>query len=259
MQKLLLATLVLGHSTLKEAIRSKLLWACVLFAVLLLGIAVAAASVSIYEQSRLIVDVGLAASSGLGSVMALTAAVGLYGMPLHSQQAHAYLVRPLPRGVFVVGRFVGLAFAMAAVVACMGLSTAALVWVFGSTVPAAFYVALLCAVGQTCMVLAFTQLFCSFATPAAAAIYSSGVLLAGFFSAELPTYAAQAPTGTPAFLLRAAYYLLPDFSRLSVRSEAANCLPMPPGFFWQAPAYALCYAATALCLAVWVLGRRRAL
>ncbi len=253
------ATLALARATLTEALRSKLLWVGVMFAVLLIGLSVAAASVALYERARLIIDVGLAAQSGLGSLIALTAAIGLFAVPLVNRDAYVYLVRPLSRGAYIAGRFAGLAAAMAAVTGCMGCSTAGVVWLFGGSLPFAFWVACGFAVLQVSMVIALTFLFSTLASPAAAAIYSASMVLAGSLSGEILRLVNQHPAGLVAYLLRAAFFILPDFAQLSVTDEAANALPLPPGILWQAPLYAMLHMMTSLCLATVALSRRRVL
>ena len=61
---------VIAFSTFIEAIRNRLLYIALFFVILLIGLSVAAASVSIWERGRLIIDVGLAAAIGIGSIIA---------------------------------------------------------------------------------------------------------------------------------------------------------------------------------------------
>ena len=79
------ALMSLAHVTLMGALRNRLLLVTVGFGVVLIFLSMAAASVSIGEKARLIIDVGLAATSMIGSIVgiALTNARGKLGTTLN--------------------------------------------------------------------------------------------------------------------------------------------------------------------------------
>ena len=60
-------------------------------------------------------------------------------------------------------------------------------------------------------------------------------------------------------VLRGLYFVLPDMEKLSVRSQAANSLPVPFEYVAHGTLYGFCYAVVLLVLAMWVFSRRRAL
>ena len=133
---------VLATTTLLEAIRSRLLFVSLMFAVALVAISVAAASVSFGERERLIIDVGLAAASAVGGLMAITMGIVLFAGELRRRTAYPILVRPLPRWGFVLGKYLGAAAAMILVVTTMILATALIVLIFGGSLNAPFWASL---------------------------------------------------------------------------------------------------------------------
>jgi hypothetical protein len=88
-----------------------------------------------------------------------------------------------------------------------------------------------------------------------------GMVLAGNLSGDIARFAARLEHkgksgGTT---LRGLYYLLPDLEKLSLRTQAANDLPVDLTFLLYGTAYGMCYAAAALALACWIFTRRRML
>lgn len=254
-------TLVIGGGTLLEALRNRVLLVSLAFAVILVGLSVSAAAVSYAEQARLIVDIGLAAASGLGGVVALALAITSFASELRQRTAYPVLVRPVTRGAFVLGKFVGLWAAMSAVVALMLIATAGVVILFGASLPAAFWGALYLTALEMGILIALAILFSCFTVPALAATYAGAVTLAGHLSEDLLALAQRMQEkGSPLLgqCIELAYYLLPNLQKLSLRTEAANYLPVPAGVVGYGTLYALGYISALLLLAMFIFGRRQA-
>ena len=97
-------SLVIASATVLEAFRNRLFAVAILFGLVLIAMSVAAASVSISERARLIVDVGLAASSGLGTVLAVALSITSFAGELKTHPAYPILARPLPRWACILGK-----------------------------------------------------------------------------------------------------------------------------------------------------------
>ncbi|MEE8409589.1 MAG: ABC transporter permease subunit [Myxococcota bacterium] len=250
---------VVGAATLLEAIRNRILLVAVFFAVVLVGLSVSAASVSIGEHERLIIDVGLAAASALGSIIALSITVSSFAGEIRRRTAYPVLARPLPRWAFVLGKYVGTLVAMEIVVTIMVLATACMVWLFGEAVPGAVWSALWLTWVEMALVVSIALMFSTITVPALATTYTAGLVLAGNLAGDIYRLGEKLELEGNATgrALQWIYYLIPDLEKLSVRSQAANNMPVPPGFLWAGTAYGLSYAVVMLVIATWVFSRRR--
>ncbi|HET6346209.1 MAG TPA: ABC transporter permease subunit, partial [Myxococcota bacterium] len=208
--------------------------------------------------ARLIVDVGLAAASGLGSVIAAAATISSFAGELRARTAYPVLARPLPRWSFVAGKFLGLWLAMLLVVAAMGIATAGVVWSFAGRVPDAFWPALILSGVELAVVVAVSLLFASLSAPALAATFTAALLIAGNLSQDIATLASRQEDGGARAALGFLYQALPDLARLSLRTQAANNLPVPTRYVGLGIGYGLLYAACALGVGMLVFARRRA-
>lgn len=250
---------VLAHRTFLEALRSRLVWVSLVFSLVLVAASVAAASVAIYEQSRLIIDVGLASISCVGSGIATAATLIFFGNELLSHTAYIVLARPIGRWVFVVSKFIGLWAALWLCLVAMGISTCGVVLLFGAAIPQGFVAALwLCGI-EMAVVIAVALLFVTLASPGLAASYTVAVLLAGNLSADLLQLHLSVKQPWLARTLSALFYVLPDLSALSLRTWVANDLAAPNGYVTHGTLYGLCYATACLCLATWRFEKKKAL
>lgn len=260
MKEALTGTAIVAVSTLLEAVRKRLLMVSVVFSVVLVGLSVAAASVSIGEKGRLIIDVGLAAASGLGSAIALALAISSFAGEIRSRTAYPVLARPVQRWVFVLGKYLGNVAAMVLVVTIMLLATATIVWLYGGHVGEAFWSSLWLTWMEMALVVSIALLFSTMASPTLAATYSVGIVLAGNLAGDILAIADRMQDKGKALgsVLRYAYYVVPDLQELSLRTQAANDLPAPSRFLLYGTLYALAYAACAVVIAMWIFSRRRA-
>lgn len=255
------AILAIAVTTLIEGLRNRVLMIALAFAVALIALSISTAAISIEEQARLIIDVGLGASSALGSLIAVALSIGSFGRELQLRTAYPVLARPLPRWAFVLGKYLGLWVTSALIVSLMMLATTLAVVVFGAELPQAFQMSLYLLWLEMAVVVALALLFSCFTTPLLAAAYSIGLIIAGNLTGTIADLALrmeeQHPIGSS--VLRILYHVLPEIERLSLRTQAANGLAVPPTFLGWATLYALAYSLTALLLAMMLFTRRRAI
>ena len=261
MNRNLRAVAVVASTTLREALRNRILIVSLAFAIGVVALSVAAAAVSIGDRGRLIIDVGLAAASALGSIIAIALGVVSFGRELERHTAYPVLARPLPRWAFVLGKYAGVLATVSIVVTLMIAATVLTVWLNASKVPGAVWSSLVLAWLEVGVVASVALFFSSFSGPVLASTFAAGVVLAGNFVGALRSLAdkldAQGADGA-ALLLRVVHHLLPDVELLSVRSQAANALPVPGGFLGWALVYSVVYSGAVLALAMVVFERRRA-
>ena len=262
MTSALRAALVIAASTWLQAVRNRVLVISVFFAVLLIATSLAAASLAHGERTRLIVDIGLAAQSALGAVMTLALAISVLSGDLRRRTAHAVLARPVPRWAFLAGKYLGVVAAMSGVVVLMALACAGTLLLYGGAPTAAFWGSVWLTLAEVAVVGALALLFATVTAPVPAAAYTTAVVIAGNLSEDLRLFAGRfAQDGAPGLsrALEVAYYVLPDLQLLSLRSQAANALDVPPDFLMHATLYAAAYALAALGVAMASISSRRQL
>ena len=255
------AALVIAQATARESLRNRLLLVGVFVGIGLVAMSVIAASLSIGEQSRLIIDLGLAAVGVLGSIMTVALTVMSFAGEISKRTAFPVLARPISRASFILGKYLGVIFAMSIVVSTMIIATAITVKLYDTDIPHALWWQWLLSLVEICVVAAIAMLFSTLAVPVLAALYAAGFVIAGNLAFDIQRVA-QAKLEDNVLGGRAlglASYVLPNLQSLSVRNEAANALPVSHAFIGNGIAYGIAYAIAVLILSMIVFSRRKAI
>lgn len=97
-------------NTFKEAVRNKVLYFLVIFAILLIVFSSVISDLSIASPEKLIKDLGLAAIDFIGFLIAVFVGVYLVYNELDKKTIYTIVSKPIDRSQFVVGKFLGLLF-----------------------------------------------------------------------------------------------------------------------------------------------------
>src|SRR5262249_16640377 len=113
-------------NTVREAIRSRLLYTLLGFGILLICAGVLLSSLSYLETDRILQDVGFGAMRLFGVAIGLFVGVGLIHKEVERRTVYTILSKPISRGAFLLGKFFGLALTVWMQLAIMAVAFAAL-------------------------------------------------------------------------------------------------------------------------------------
>ncbi len=249
----------IARNTFREAVRDRVLYNLVVFALLLTAAAVFLGELSAAQEAKIIIDMGLSAALLFGVFIAIFVGVGLVYKEIERRTVYAIFAKPVGRGEFLVGKYAGLCLTLAVNVAVMGAGVSlALLYVGGGWTPLAL--GIWPAVGlilfELMILVAVALLFSSFSTPALSAVCTFFVFVIGHFSADLRTFADSLGSPFAGVVFGVLYYLLPNLSNFSYITAAAHGRSPSAAAFFGAVAYALVYVAVLLAAATLVFKRR---
>ncbi len=254
------SALAIARTEVLVAMRNRVLLLVVLFAMMLVGASVGAASVAVFEQSRVILDLGLAASSMFGMLSAIILSLSAINGGLNNRTAYTLLVRPISRWAFVLGKYLGVVTTVTLLVTILWCTTTLTLWVFGGETSGAYYMSLWLLYVEVWVVAAIAHAFACLSQPVLAAVFSIGTVIAGTFSTDMLNISERLVHKGDLYHARIVNFvqlLLPNLQSLSLRSEVANALAIPGGFVLHASLYGVLYAATALSIAMWLFSQKR--
>lgn len=249
----------IASNTFREAVRDRVLYNLIAFAVLLSGAAILVGQISIDIERLVVVNLGLTAVSLFGVVIAIFIGIGLVSKEIDKRTLYTVLSRPVRRWEFIVGKFFGLAGTLVVNTFFMAIG------VFGALLYVAhkfkaadgwILVALYFIVLQFLILCSLALLFSSFSSPILSAVFAFSLFVIGSFSEDLRGFAAMAGSGLTRWLVTGAVYLVPNFSALNVISSVAHENPVSGTLILYDTAYAFLYAGMALCGAVLIFERR---
>src|SRR5246127_1102914 len=99
----------IASNTFREAVRDRVLYNLIAFAVLLSSAAIFVSQISIDIERLVVVNLGLTAVSMFGVVIAIFIGIGLVSKEIEKRTLYTVLSRPVRRWEFIIGKFFGLA------------------------------------------------------------------------------------------------------------------------------------------------------
>ena len=251
--------LSIARNTFREAVRDRVLYNLVLFVLILTGAAVFLGELSAAQEAKIIVDVGLSAALMFGVFISIFVGVGLVYKETERRTIYAIFSKPVGRGEFLLGKYLGLCLTLAVNVAVMGAGVSlALLYVRGGWSPAVagIWPAVALIYVELAIVVAVALLFSSFSSPALSALLTFFVFVIGHFSTDLKALSASSGSLVSRALFGALYYLLPNFSNYSYITAAAHGRAPTAEAFLAACLYGVAYVAVLLAAATLVFKRR---
>jgi len=248
----------IASNTFREAVRDRVLYNLIAFAVLLSGAAILVGQISIEIEKLVVINLGLTAVSLFGVVIAIFIGIGLVSKEIEKRTLYTVLSRPVRRWEFIVGKFFGLAGTLVVNTFFMGIGVfAALLFVAhefqkpdGWVLVALYFIIL-----QFLIICSLALLFSSFSSPLLSAVFAFSLFVIGTFSEDLRNFARMA-SGLTKWLATAIAYLVPNFSALNVISSVAHGQPVSGQLVIYNTLYAVLYAAMALSGAILIFQRR---
>src|SRR3989454_11695632 len=99
----------IASNTFREAVRDRVLYNLIAFALLMSGAAILVGQISIDIERLVVINLGLTAVSLFGLVIAIFIGIGLVSKEIDRRTLYTVLSRPVRRWEFIVGKFFGLA------------------------------------------------------------------------------------------------------------------------------------------------------
>jgi len=249
--------LTIARNAFREAVRDRVLYNLVLFVLGLTVVSIFVGELSAGQEAKIIVDLGLSAMLLFGTFIAIFVGVGLVYKEIERRTVYAIFSKPVGRGEFLVGKYLGLCLTLALNVAVMGLGISlALLYVGGGSLALSIWPAVLLIFMELMILTAVALLFSSFSTPALSALLTFFIFIIGHFSADLRSFSASMGTQSSRFFFGALYYLLPNLSNYSFITPAAYGQTPDARMLLGSLAYAVVYSAVLLSAATLIFNRR---
>jgi ABC-type transport system involved in multi-copper enzyme maturation permease subunit len=249
---------VIAFNTFREAVRDRVLYNLIVFALLLVASALLFGQISIGIERIIVINLGLTAISIFGTVIAIFIGIGLVSKEIDKRTLYTVLSRPVRRWEFILGKFCGLAGTLVVNTLLMAVGFFAALFYLthefqrtdGWLAVAIYFIVL-----QFVVITALALLFSSFSSPLLSAVFAFAFFIIGTFAEDLRGFAAMAH-GLSRVLATAAAYVVPNFAALNVITRVAHDQPLSASLVFYNTIYAMLYATAAIAGAVLIFDRR---
>jgi len=246
----------IAANTVREAIRSKVLYVLLFFALLLIGTGVLLSTLSYVERERILQDVGLASIRLFGAAIAIFVGVGLIHKEVDRRTIFTILSKPVSRTEFLLGKFAGLVVTLWLQVAIMGAGFVLVSWMAGAPITWEHAQAIVLVGAELALLVAVATLFSSFTTPMLASLFGAGIYLVGHLTRNLRDLGAASGDPAAAQATALLHRVMPDLEAFNVSIQAVHAIPIPPGLVGQTLLYGLGWIVGLLLLASLIFERR---
>src|ERR1700682_44246 len=208
----------IARNAFREAVRDRVLYNLIIFALLLIAGAIFLGELSAGQEAKIIVDLGLSAILLFGVFIAIFVGVGLVYKEIERRTLYAILSKPVGRGEFLLGKYLGLCLTLFVNVSIMGLGLSlALIFLKRGFDPliARIWPAILLIYLELMILTGVALLFSSFSSPALSALLTFFIFVIGHFSSDLKSLSSSMGSRSASWLFAAIYYLLPNLANYS--------------------------------------------
>jgi ABC-type transport system involved in multi-copper enzyme maturation permease subunit len=250
---------IVAVNTFREAVRDRVLYNLIFFALMMIGAALLVGQISIGIERLVIINLGLSAISVFGLAMAIFIGVGLVSKEIDKRTLYTLLAKPIRRWEFLLGKFGGLLLTLTVNTAVMTLGLAAALYYVGHAyaksdfaVLEAVYLILL----ELALVTALALFFSCFSSPLLSTLFTLGIYVTGVFAPDMKDIGDVTNSTPTKALLRAVYYLVPNFHNFNSIAAASHGELIPAWRIGQNTLYSVLYVSIVLLASSAVFARR---
>lgn len=247
---------VVAQNTIQEAVRSKLLYTLLFFAIALTITGVLVSTLSYVERDRIVQDVGMGAIRLFSVGIAIFVGVGLIHNEVERRTIFTILSKPISRTEFLLGKYLGLVLTTWMMVGVMGSGFALISVSVGAPFDVAHLAAFFLTGVELMVMVAVATLFSAFTTPLLASLFSLGIYAVGHMTRDLRVLGQQSESESMATASAVVHRLLPDLESFNLTIQAVHGLAIPAHDIWMPLVYGLGYSVLLLFAAATIFGRR---
>ena len=257
--------LAIASNTYRETVRDKILYNLILFALILIFSSTMLGQLTLGNEDKVMLDLGLSSISVFGMLIAIFIGIGLVYKELEKRTAYALLAKPVHRYELILGKYLGLLFTILVNLAIMtvGLELAMLyigrIGLGGHlrVLPAVFVIFL-----SLALTTALALFFSTFSSPALSALFTLFLWIIGHFGKDLQSFGELTRSASAKWVCRILYYVIPNLTNFnivdsrSVIQSSGYSMPIDPVAIAGSTIYAVLYCAAILSLSIAIFARR---
>ena len=249
----------IAKNSLREAIRSHILWAVLLFALFIIMASVAFGSVSVGEQYRVVKSFGYFMISLSGVIISVITGVTLFQKEMSQKTIYNILSKSVSRNEFLVGKFLGLWATASFLVFLMLLILQLILLPIEGSLDFLLLEAFACMTFEIAIISAITVFFSSMAvTPVLPGLFSFAFFVSGKSISYLSGYLTRENNSNSilAILTKVLNYIIPDLRAFNRYDDLVYNIGLETRDISSMLLYTICYCIFILFLSGIIFKRR---
>ncbi len=243
-------------NTVREAIRNRILYLLLIFALLLITSSAVISSLTVGSEEKIIKDLGLAAIAVLGVLMSVFIGVSLVSQELERKTIYTILTKPLSRSTFILGKYLGLLTTLLINVSIMAVFFIGFLYFWSGEWAPVLLEAVLLSYLEFMIITAFAILFSTFSSPFLSTVFSLLVFLVGHLTESLKLLKGRLDSAVGQSLCEFLYWVLPNLETFNIRADVVHGLSLSPTILFQTTVYGIVYSLALLSVAMLIFERK---
>ena len=246
-------------NTFREAVRDRILYNLVAFALILIASSLLVGQISIGIEKIILINLSLTSISIFGILITIFVGIGLVHKEVDKKSLYALLSKPLRRSEFVIGKFLGLNLTLLVNTTFMVMG----LWVALYFRMRAFehgdryiWVSVYFILLELFLLTGVCLFFSCFSTPVLSAIFTFLLYVIGTFSADIRAFGELTQSLPMKALSSFLYYALPNFSNYNIIATVAHGRAIAGRLIFFNTLYTLCYGGALLAASIVIFARK---
>jgi ABC-type transport system involved in multi-copper enzyme maturation permease subunit len=220
--------LTIGLNVFREAIRDRILYNLLFFAMMMIACAALLSTLTVGERTKIIIDIGMASINFFGVLIAIFLGISLVSKEIDKRTIYTILSKPVSRPQFLLGKYLGLSITLLVNTIIMTGVFSVTLWYVGERFSANIFMPIGMIYLELMVMTAVGLFFSTFTTVTSSAIFTIAVYVIGHLSGDLREMAKRVPEVSK-IILDFIYYLLPNLENFNFKGYASymNSVPYP--------------------------------
>ncbi len=245
-----MAIKAIAINTFKEAIRNKILYTLLFFALIMMAFSLILDQATIGQRNKIIKDLGLASINLFGVIIAVVIGINLVYKEIEKRTIYPLLAKPVRRASFLIGKYFGILLTLLVEVLLMSLFFFLLVLLYEGRFDPYLFLAIGMIFVELSVLAAVAIFFSSFSTPVLSGMFTFSVYVIGHLTPFLRDFGLNSGSTFMRHITQFFYYLLPNLERFNLKTHAVYNLPIESSQILLSILYGILYSVTVMLFAV---------
>ena len=241
--------LAIARNTFIEAIRDRILYLFLAFAVILIVSSRFISMMTIGDSAKIMKDIGLFSVQLFGALIAVMMSVLMISREFEQRTIHTILSKPIGRLQYLLGKYLGLLTIIAAMLALMTVALLLIVFLFSFQFDFLLTFGVFMALLEMSVLCAFAVLFATVTKPILGSVLTLSAFVLGHLTGALWLLKDRLDNAVADAVIPVLYYVLPNLEVFNYKTEVVHSLAVPWGAAALAVVYAVVYSSVLLLVA----------
>jgi ABC-type transport system involved in multi-copper enzyme maturation permease subunit len=243
------AVYTIARNTFREAIRDRILYLFLGFAILLIVASKLFSMLTVGDETKIIKDLGFGAIQFFSMLISVMMSVLLVSREIENRTAFNILSKPVRRYSFILGKYFGLLAIIVANLLLMTVALVVIIFLYQGQLDLTIVFGAAMTLLEMAVLCAFAVLFSMVTKPILGSVLTLAVFVAGHMTESLWLITERLRDEVTRFIIAVVYYILPNLERFNFKTELVHSLPISLAAVAWAILYAIIFTALALFLA----------